>query len=272
MKGVTAKKLMIFVAAVVIAFVVVAWRFYLLDARAKAASEEEGRGLHLVGSAMAPNDEDKDDRPGWYIPRDDDRPKRRYSKPRLHIDYDFGSFHDKDFVKSYREMLEEVERMQKELDRMFEQLNRAPRSRRGFRYRNWPPNFPNPFDATDSRTQTDMGFEFDLQADIEDSGDSYIVRCDIPGMAKEKIDITLEGRTLIVKGEKKAYIKEEDDKGNIIRQERSSGSFLRSFTLPRKVRQDKIKSTYKDGILTIILPKAEPTQKKKPFKIKVDYI
>jgi len=83
-------------------------------------------------------------------------------------------------------------------------------------------------------------------------------------MKKEDIDISLDDDQLIIKGERK-YEKEEKDK-DFVRIERSYGSFYRSFNIGVPVKADKIKASYKDGVLDIVIPKAEV---KKPKKIEV---
>ncbi len=73
---------------------------------------------------------------------------------------------------------------------------------------------------------------------------------------------------MTIRGEKK---EEKEERGeNRYRLERSFGSFSRSFTLPCEVQEDKIDATYKDGVLSLKLPKAEAS-KKKTIKIKVEY-
>ncbi|MGB9773233.1 MAG: Hsp20/alpha crystallin family protein [Bacteroidota bacterium] len=104
-------------------------------------------------------------------------------------------------------------------------------------------------------------------ADISESDDAYEVRLDLPGVSKDDVKITLENRTLCVQGERK---QEKETKGkNYHRMERVYGSFQRTFTLPSTVKTDKIDAKFKDGVLTITLPKAEEA-KPKQIEIKVD--
>lgn len=102
--------------------------------------------------------------------------------------------------------------------------------------------------------------------DIAEHENEYIVKVELPGIAKDDVKITLESNILIIRGEKKheKEIKEED----YHRIERSFGSFQRSFTLPTTVKSDKIDAAYKDGILTVSLPKAEEA-KPKQIEVKV---
>ena len=83
---------------------------------------------------------------------------------------------------------------------------------------------------------------------------------EVPGMLKEEIKINISENTLTIKGEKKEEKKEDDH--NYHRVERRYGTFQRSFTLPTQIRGNKVKATYKDGVLTITLPKKEEVKPK----------
>ncbi len=102
------------------------------------------------------------------------------------------------------------------------------------------------------------------RADVIENNEAYVIKAELPGVNKNDVKITLHENVLTIKGEKKQE-KEENGK-NFHRVERSYGSFERSFTLPAEVKNDKIDAAYKDGILTITLPKAEEA---KPKEIEV---
>ncbi len=85
-------------------------------------------------------------------------------------------------------------------------------------------------------------------------------------MEQKDLDVNLTGDVLTIKGEKKAEHEEKGD--NFHRIERSYGSFSRSFALPCEVQQDKAEATYKNGVLSLRLPKSESC-KKKAVKITV---
>jgi HSP20 family protein len=102
--------------------------------------------------------------------------------------------------------------------------------------------------------------------DIAEHDNDYIVKVELPGVAKDDVKITLESNILTVRGEKKH--EKETKEENYHRVERSFGSFQRSFTLPTTVKSDKIDAVYKDGILTVSLPKAEEA-KPKQIEVKV---
>lgn len=100
--------------------------------------------------------------------------------------------------------------------------------------------------------------------DLYESKDHFTVKVEIPGMKREDIDVSLHAGALTVSGERKF---EEKEDGANYRMERSYGRFQRTVTLPTDVQADKVKAAYKDGVLTIVLPKAEEA---KPKQIEVN--
>lgn len=102
--------------------------------------------------------------------------------------------------------------------------------------------------------------------DIREREHEYVVRTDLPGVKKEDIDITLENGVLTIAAESKSE-KEEKEDGRLLRQERRYGRYVRSLRLGTQVDSAKLKASYKDGVLELILPKAEEV---KPKKISVD--
>jgi len=96
--------------------------------------------------------------------------------------------------------------------------------------------------------------------DVKETKDDFVVTAEVPGMSKDDIKINISENTLTIKGEKKEEKKEEDH--NYHRVERRYGTFQRSFTLPTQVESDKVKAAYKDGVLTITLPKKEEVKPK----------
>ncbi len=91
--------------------------------------------------------------------------------------------------------------------------------------------------------------------DIVERANEIVLKADIPEMDQSEIDIKVEEGTLIIQGERK-FLKEVSEE-NYLQIERPYGTFRRSFTIPRVVDQDTIKASYKDGVLTIVLPKKE---------------
>ena len=100
--------------------------------------------------------------------------------------------------------------------------------------------------------------------DLSETDDMYEVKAEIPGMNKSDIKVSVHDNILTLSGEKK---KEEETKDkNYYRVERSYGKFERSFRLPAEVKAEEIKAKYKDGVLSVSIPKAE---EKKPKEISV---
>lgn len=97
--------------------------------------------------------------------------------------------------------------------------------------------------------------------DIKETDKEIIVKADLPGMKLEDIEVSVDKDQLVIKGERKME-KEEKEK-DYIRVERSYGSFYRSFDIGVPIKEDEVKATYKDGVLEVILPKAEVKKAKK---------
>ena len=102
--------------------------------------------------------------------------------------------------------------------------------------------------------------------DIREREDAYLVEVELPGLTKDDVKITMENNILTIQGEKKH--EKEEKRGDYHRTERVYGSFQRSFTLPSSVKNDKIEAQYKNGILTVTLPKVEEA-KPKAIEVKV---
>ncbi len=96
--------------------------------------------------------------------------------------------------------------------------------------------------------------------DLYQNADNVIAVVELPGMRKEDIGISLHDGTLTIAGERQATAGEGE---NAERTERFTGKFRRSVTLPTRVDSGKVAAAYKDGILTVTLPKAEEAKPKK---------
>ena len=97
--------------------------------------------------------------------------------------------------------------------------------------------------------------------DVHEDKDNFAVRTELPGLKREDIEVSFQDGTLVISGERKA---EENAEGTEVhRQERVYGKFQRILTLPTPIAADKIKAQYKDGVLTVTLPKAEEAKPKK---------
>ena len=103
--------------------------------------------------------------------------------------------------------------------------------------------------------------------DIEEEDDKYVIKADLPGVDKKDIEVKFEDGVLTIRGEKKT--ESETGKGTRRhRTERFYGSFARSFALPDAIRVDDLNATYKDGVLSMAIPKEEKA-KPKAINIKV---
>lgn len=99
----------------------------------------------------------------------------------------------------------------------------------------------------------DFGFSNFPKMDVWEDDKHIYFEAEIPGMNKKDIKISLEDNILTIKGERSE--EKESKRKNFIRQERTYGSFQRSFTLPSEVNPDKIDARFEDGILKISIEK-----------------
>lgn len=93
---------------------------------------------------------------------------------------------------------------------------------------------------------------------LETAEGSVVVKAELPEMKREDITITFENNILTIAGERKVERTQENDKYH--RVERSYGQFRRSFTLPATVDASKVQASYRDGVLTVELPRREETR------------
>ena len=133
--------------------------------------------------------------------------------------------------------LKELETMRREMDRIWEDL--FPGARR--------------VETPWRRTAGEKGVAYPA-IDILDRANEIVVKAEMPGVAKDDIDISMQENTLTIKGE----IKEDKEakEENYYYSERNYASYMRSINIPFKITADKISAALKDGILTIHLPKA----------------
>jgi len=101
--------------------------------------------------------------------------------------------------------------------------------------------------------------------DLYDNKDSVVVRAELPGMKREDIDISLHDGTLSISGERK--VEKEYENAETYRSERFVGRFQRTISLPSPVNGEAVSAQYKEGILTVTLPK---TEESKPKQIHVN--
>lgn len=103
------------------------------------------------------------------------------------------------------------------------------------------------------------------RVDIYETNDDIVVECELPGMHKDDIHVDVEGDRLSIRGERNE--EKETEGRSYYRSERHYASFDRSFTLPAGIEADQVEAEYRDGILSIVLPKTE-TAKAKHVKVK----
>jgi HSP20 family protein len=120
----------------------------------------------------------------------------------------------------------------------------------------WDRLFESPFGLFESPLTTGRAPALDVQEDK----DNYTISVELPGMKREDLSVSLQDGTLTISGERKAEKANQDVE--IHRQERFYGKFQRTLTLAAPVAADKVKATYKDGVLTVTLPKIEEAKPK----------
>lgn len=96
--------------------------------------------------------------------------------------------------------------------------------------------------------------------DMMETDKEYIVAIDLPGFRKNDIEINIQDNRLIIKGTREKESKEE--KPDYLHRERYFGQFLRTVTMPTKIKEDKIKASFEDGVLTVKAPKVEHSKPK----------
>jgi HSP20 family protein len=91
--------------------------------------------------------------------------------------------------------------------------------------------------------------------DLEETDNAYVVRADLPGLKKDKINVSVQNNLLTIQGVRSREAESKDEDRGYYSRERSYGSFTRTVTLPGLVDEANIKAKYADGVLTITLPK-----------------
>ena len=107
--------------------------------------------------------------------------------------------------------------------------------------------------------------EWALALDVVEHQSEYLVKASLPGVKPEDVEITFNKGLLTIRGELKDEL--ETEQGKVHLRERRYGSFVRTISLPTTIQADNIQADYKDGVLTLHLPKAEEA---KPRRITVN--
>lgn len=103
--------------------------------------------------------------------------------------------------------------------------------------------------------------------DVRETKDDLVFSSEIPGVSEKDVNVSITGDLLTVKGERK--LEQQFNEGSYHRLERAHGTFERTVQLPMPVQSDKVTATYRDGVLTVKVPKAEEV---KPKEIKIDVL
>ena len=96
----------------------------------------------------------------------------------------------------------------------------------------------------------------EFKTDVLDEGDHYELEADLPGFKKEDIKLELQGDNLVITAERHSNAEEKNKDGKVIRMERSSGSYQRSFNV-ESIDKSGIRAAYDNGVLKLTLPKLQ---------------
>jgi HSP20 family protein len=121
--------------------------------------------------------------------------------------------------------------------------------------------FGSPFEDLTTPETTSFFEGWAPSVDLYEDKDKFMIRAELPGMKKDDIEVSATGDTLTISGEKKR--EEESKEGqDTYRAERFFGRFQRTITLPAPIDASKVQAQYKDGLLTVTVPKAEEAKRK----------
>lgn len=101
--------------------------------------------------------------------------------------------------------------------------------------------------------------------DVIDRSSEIEIKADLPGFSKDDVDITIDNNILSIRGEKKQETAAKE--GDVIRSERYAGIFQRAFTLPASIDPQKVRATFNNGVLELVIAKREEA---KPRQVKID--
>lgn len=97
--------------------------------------------------------------------------------------------------------------------------------------------------------------DFAPALDVTEADDAYVVRVEVPGVAPEDLQVTVEQSTLTLSGEKKPHAGAESDRRHLL--ERRFGRFVRTIEFPHAIDADHVEATFRNGVVTLRLPKPE---------------
>lgn len=102
-----------------------------------------------------------------------------------------------------------------------------------------------------------------IKIDLTEQDGSYAVKAEIPGVKKDDIDVRVDGSTVTISAEVKTDKEEKGNGGRVLRRERQGGYASRSFTLDCPLNEAKVQASYKDGVLSLTLPKKAEVSSKR---------
>lgn len=136
------------------------------------------------------------------------------------------------------------------------------------------PRKRNEFDLFDDMFGMDPFFERKetklMRTDIKEKGNNYIIEVDLPGYEKENIEIEMENGYLKVSAKTSKDVDESDEEEKYIHKERYYGECSRSFYVGENLKEEDVKAAFKNGILTLTVPKEQPKQLEEKKKIQID--
>jgi HSP20 family protein len=125
----------------------------------------------------------------------------------------------------------------------------------------WGNDFDTFFDRLWPDFPSELGAEWAPNVDFFEKDGSYHLTAEVPGMSKDDISVSIHDGLVTVSGKKEST--KEEKESNYYMKETQYGSFSRSFRLPGEVEEEKVDATYKDGVLTVVMPKKGGAETKK---------
>lgn len=158
----------------------------------------------------------------------------------------------KDWLPDFSKVLERGESFRKEVEHYITQMQRDMEKMFTDLRRNW-----------DFQVEEASKFmkKFIPSLNVSEDDQKIFIRVDLPGVEPKDVNISLENNTLVIEGEKKEEKKSEKEEFKLL--ESAYGHFKRVIALPEIIDSSKVEATYKNGILTVVLPKKEDIQKSK---------
>ena len=117
------------------------------------------------------------------------------------------------------------------------------------------------FDRLWPEWRRDMGEEWSPSVNFYEKDEKYYLTAEVPGLSKDDISVSFDNGCVTMSGKKE--FKGEEEEADYYMRETRYGSFCRSFRMPGDVDEGKVDAAYKDGVLTLVMPKKEGSKRKK---------